>query len=132
MAKASPKGRATGRTTESSPVIRVKRVYEPPARSDGCRVLVDRIWPRGLRKDDVALDAWIKDVAPSTELRKWFGHDPARWEEFQKRYRDELDANPEAVQAVLDACSKKTLTLLFGAKDEERNQAVVLAEYLTR
>lgn len=114
------------------PIIRVKRVYEPPARSDGCRVLVDRVWPRGLRKDDVALDAWIKDVAPSTELRKWFGHEPERWDEFKRRYREELDAHPEAVQAVRDACTKKTLTLLFGAKDEERNQAVVLASYLTR
>lgn|SRR5690606_14798112 len=114
----------------SSPKIQVRRVYDPPARSDGCRILVDRIWPRGLSKDDVELDAWIKDVAPSAELRTWFGHDPSKWASFKRKYFKELDGREEALEQLLQACSGRTFTLLFGAKDVEHNNAVALKEYL--
>ena len=110
--------------------IQVRRVYDPPARSDGCRILVDRIWPRGLSKDDVKLDAWIKDVAPSAELRTWFGHEPSKWTAFKHKYFKELDGREEALDQLLQACSGRTLTLLFGAKDVEHNNAVALKEYL--
>lgn len=110
--------------------IQVRRVYDPPARSDGCRILVDRIWPRGLSKDDVKLDAWIKDVAPSAELRTWFGHEPSKWAAFKRKYFKELDGREEALDQLLQACSGRTLTLLFGAKDVEHNNAVALKEYL--
>lgn len=110
--------------------IQVRRVYDPPARSDGCRILVDRIWPRGLSKDDVKLDAWIKDVAPSAELRTWFGHEPSKWTAFKRKYFKELDGREEALDQLLQACSGRTLTLLFGAKDVEHNNAVALKEYL--
>ncbi|WP_091180519.1 DUF488 domain-containing protein [Paramicrobacterium humi] len=110
--------------------IEIKRVYDDAAPGDGFRVLVDRIWPRGVAKDDAHADAWLKDVAPSTELRKWFGHDPERMDEFASRYRAELDAN-DAVDELRDlARTHKTLTLLFSAKDPERNQARVLRDYL--
>ncbi len=108
--------------------IRIKRTYEPPARGDGRRVLVERLWPRGMKKEAVAADAWLKDVAPSTALRKWFGHRPERWEEFQRRYRRELDANPAAWKPLLG--QRGTLTLLFSAHDTEHNAAVVLRDYL--
>jgi uncharacterized protein YeaO (DUF488 family) len=111
--------------------LRIKRVYEAPARDDGVRVLVDRLWPRGLSKEKADVEIWAKDVAPSTELRKWFGHDPAKWEEFRKRYRAELDANPEAVAEVRALLEKHAnATLLFAAHDEKHANAVVLAEYL--
>lgn len=113
-----------------SPKLQVRRVYEPPARSDGYRVLVDRMWPRGLTKEDAKLDAWLKDIAPSAELRKWFGHDPAKWTSFKRKYFRELDERDEALQELLQSCSKRTLTLLFGAKDTEHNNAVALKEYL--
>ena len=100
----------------SSPRLQVKRIYDPPARSDGFRVLVDRIWPRGLSKDVAKLDAWIKDVAPSAELRKWFGHEPSRWASFKRRYFRELDERQEALEQLLGACTARTLTLLFAAK----------------
>lgn len=114
----------------SSPKLRVRRVYDPPARTDGCRVLVDRIWPRGLSKEDAKLDAWIRDVAPSAELRKWFGHEPSKWEAFKRKYFRELDGRREAIEELLTTCSKRTLTLLFSAKDTEHNNAVALKEYL--
>ena len=107
------------------------RVYDLPKRANeihGTRVLVDRVWPRGVKKDALHLDAWLRDVAPSNELRKWFGHDPARWEEFQRRYRDELAA-PErqaALQELLDLVRAGPVTLLYGARNEEHNQAVAL------
>lgn len=110
--------------------IRIKRVYEHPAADDGCRVLIDRLWPRGLSKDKAALDDWVKDVAPSDELRKWFNHDPELWPEFRRRYRRELDQHSEAVDEIRKLSNSGTLTLLYGAKDEEHNNAVVLAEYL--
>jgi uncharacterized protein YeaO (DUF488 family) len=111
--------------------IRIRRVYDPPRRDDGMRILVDRLWPRALRKADAAVDLWMREVAPSTELRRWFAHDPARWEEFRTRYRDELARQPEALAVLLDHCRKGAVTLLFGARDPEHNQAVVLREVLT-
>jgi uncharacterized protein YeaO (DUF488 family) len=112
--------------------IRLKRVYEKPARTDGRRVLVDRIWPRGLTKQKAQIDEWLKEIAPSTKLRKWFGHDPDRWEEFKKRYADELDDRREPVERLARESKKRTLTLLFGAKDMERNNAVALKQYIER
>jgi uncharacterized protein YeaO (DUF488 family) len=112
-------------------MIKIKRVYEKAAKDDGWRVLVDRLWPRGMTKDAAHLDVWMKDVAPSNALRKWFGHKPEKWSEFQKKYRSELRKNKELV-AELKKMAKEhgTLTLLFGAKDEEHNEAVVLADAL--
>ena len=110
--------------------LAVKRVYEPPAPDDGQRVLVDRIWPRGISKADAALTLWLKDIAPSDELRKWFGHEPARWAEFRKRYAVELDGNGEAVAQLRDLLGKGRVTLLYGAHDEAHNNAVALAGYL--
>ncbi len=109
--------------------IRTKRIYEPPSPDDGMRILVDRIWPRGVSKADAALDHWVKDVAPSAELRKWFGHRPERWDEFRTRYGHELDGNPEAV-AGLRTLLKGGGTLLFAAHDVERNNAEALRQYL--
>ena len=113
-----------------SPRPAVKRVYEPPEASDGTRVLVDRIWPRGLTKEHANVDVWLKDIAPSAGLRIWFGHDPNRWREFQKRYFEELRANHAAVEHLTDLVSTGKVTLLFGAHDTERNNAVALADYL--
>lgn len=106
--------------------IRLKRAYEPASSEDGARYLIDRLWPRGIRKEDLQIDDWLKDVAPSTELRKWFGHDPTKWDEFQSRYRHELEDNDGAWQPLLDAARSGTLTLVYGAKDTEHNDAVVL------
>lgn len=111
-------------------MIQTKRVYETPARTDGRRYLVDRLWPRGLRKEALLLDGWCRNVAPSQGLRKWFQHDPAKWEEFQSRYRAELDACPENWKKLLDVARKEKLTLLFGAHDTKHNNAIVLKEYL--
>jgi len=112
-------------------MINIKRVYEKPGKEDGWRVLVDRLWPRGMTKQSAHLDVWMKDVAPSDALRKWFGHEPEKWGEFQKKYRSELAKKKELI-AELRKMAKEhgTLTLLFGAKDEEHNQAVVLAGVL--
>lgn len=107
-------------------MIQLKRVYEKPAKSDGERILVDRLWPRGLTKERAAVDLWLKEVAPSTELRKWFAHDPEKWKEFQTRYRKELRAQKEAIAMLRDKSSKKTVTLVYGARDAEHNEAVVL------
>lgn len=110
-----------------------KRVYEPWSDEDGFRVLVDRLWPRGLSKDKAHLDIWLKDLAPGNELRKWFNHEPEKWLEFQHRYESELEQNPNAVQEFLQAVhGKSPVTLLYGAKDEEHNQAVVLQHYLRK
>jgi uncharacterized protein YeaO (DUF488 family) len=111
--------------------VRLKRTVEAAEADDGLRLLVDRLWPRGVRKDALKLDAWLKDVAPSTELRKWFGHDPAKWEEFQQRYFAELDARPEVLEPLLAAVSQRRVTLLYSARDTEHNQAVALKRYLT-
>ena len=108
--------------------IRLKRAYDPPASDDGFRVLVDRLWPRGLRKDAARIDAWLNDVAPSTELRRWFGHDPAKWDEFRRRYKAELSRNPTLDELRSLLASHKQVTLLFGARDEAHNNAVVLRD----
>lgn len=110
--------------------IQIKRAYEPPDPTDGCRVLVDRIWPRGRTKEQVACERWLKEIAPTTELRKWFNHDHAKWIEFQQRYREELSTNTDAVQTLLEKAKTGRLTLLYGAHDQECNQAVVLRDYL--
>lgn len=113
-------------------MIQLKRVYEKASRKDGVRILVDRLWPRGLSKERAAVKHWLKDVAPSTELRKWFGHDPEKWQEFQRRYREELKEKEK--KALLDALreesKEQTITLLYGARDEEHNEAVVLRKIL--
>ena len=110
--------------------VRIKRVYEPAAKSDGARILVDRVWPRGMTKEKAALDLWLKEIAPSTALRKWFGHDPVRWDEFRQRYGKELDGSPEPVSQLKDMIAKGPVTLLYSAHDAEHNQAVALLEYL--
>ena len=123
---------ATSGDRNALPNIRLKRVYDPPGASDGLRVLVDRIWPRGLSKEKAAVDLWAKEVAPSTELRKWFHHDPDRWEEFQSRYRSELKLRPEALANLRTRCASGPVTLLFAAKDTKRNHALVLRAILER
>lgn len=112
------------------PLIRLKRAYEAPGSEDGRRYLVDRLWPRGVKKEALQLDGWLKEVAPSNELRRWFGHDPARWEEFQQRYAAELDAQPQNWQPLLAAARAGDLTLVYAARDEAHNDAVVLRGYL--
>lgn len=111
--------------------IVIKRVYEPESRSDGRRLLVERLWPRGMRREELHADSWEKEVAPSPELRKWYGHDVSRWPEFQRRYRKELHAKPDAWRPILDVARKRKVTLLFSARDVEHNSAVVLRDYLT-
>ncbi|MBL8600180.1 MAG: DUF488 domain-containing protein [Devosia sp.] len=108
----------------------IKRVYLPPDKDDGQRVLVDRLWPRGVSKREAAIDVWLKDVAPSAALRKWFGHDPQRWEEFRRRYLAELADNTDAVDQLRELAKTGRVTLLYGALDEEHNQARVLLELL--
>jgi uncharacterized protein YeaO (DUF488 family) len=110
--------------------IKLKRVYDPPAADDGTRILVDRIWPRGVSKEAADLTLWLKEIAPTTVLRKWFNHDPARWEEFQRRYRAELDANPDAVGQLHDLLKKGPAALLYAARDTAHNEALVLADYM--
>jgi uncharacterized protein YeaO (DUF488 family) len=111
-------------------MFNIKRVYEAPESKDGARYLVDRLWPRGIKKASLVMDAWLKDVAPSSELRRWFGHDPEKWDEFQRRYRTELDANPGAWKRLLEAVKLGNVTLLYYARDIEHNNAVVLKSYL--
>jgi uncharacterized protein YeaO (DUF488 family) len=108
--------------------VRIKRVYEDAVKADGYRILVDRIWPRGIKKEDAQVDKWLKEVAPSTELRKWFNHEPEKWKEFIKKYKAELKGSEALKELRADVREHKTVTLLYGAKDEERNQAVVLAD----
>ena len=110
--------------------VQLKRAYEPPAPSDGYRVLIDRLWPRGVARADARLDEWAREVAPSTELRRWFGHDPARFEEFRQRYLQELSAQEDKLRELRERAREKTLTLVYGARDTEHNDAVVLAELL--
>ena len=110
--------------------ILVKRVYEPVAKSDGFRVLVDRIWPRGLSKADAHLDLWLREISPSTALRKWFNHDPVRWTEFQRRYRAELKAKGALLSVITEQAKASPVTLLYSAKDEQHNQAVALQNFL--
>lgn len=111
-------------------MIRIKRVYEPPGRRDGRRILVERLWPRGVKKELLAAESWMKEVAPSAELRRWFDHRVERWAEFQRRYRDELDGNSDAWKPILEAGDRGTVTLLYSAHDTCHNGAVVLRDYL--
>jgi uncharacterized protein YeaO (DUF488 family) len=111
-------------------VLLVKRVYQPADRSDGFRILVDRLWPRGVSKEKAALGEWMKEIAPSTELRTWFAHDPKKWPEFRKRYRQELRSRADLVREIAARASRGRVTLVYGARDEDHNEAVVLAEVI--
>lgn len=111
-------------------MLRLKRVYEDPSPADGLRVLVERLWPRGLTRERAAVDLWLKDVAPSPALRKWFGHDPGRWKEFQERYRQELREAKDAVQLLKQKGRQGTVTLVYAARDEEHNGALALKHFL--
>jgi uncharacterized protein YeaO (DUF488 family) len=119
-------------TTQSMPAshVKLKRVYDPVSPEDGVRVLVDRLWPRGLKKAHAAIDRWAKDIAPSTELRQWFGHDPQRWPEFRRRYIEELRQHAELLEELRSLARERPLTLLFSAHDEAHNNAVVIKEVL--
>ena len=111
-------------------MIQVKRVYEKPSQTDGLRVLVDRLWPRGLTKERATVKLWLKDLAPSTELRKWFGHDPVKWKQFQTRYRKELQEKKDALKLLKQKSKERTVTLLYGARDKDHNEALVLKKVL--
>ena len=113
-------------------MLKIKRVYEKTEKSDGTRFLVDRLWPRGVKKEELKMKAWLKEVAPSPELRQWFGHDPEKWSEFKKRYRAELKSNAEAWQPILEATKHGNVTLLYSARDTEHNSAVLLKEFLEK
>lgn len=113
------------------PDIRLKRAYEDPEPTDGVRILVERLWPRGVSKDRAMLDHWMKDISPSPELRKWYGHDPEKWPEFQRRYRAELDRHTEDIATLRELCASGPVTFVYAAKDEARNSAIVLREYLS-
>lgn len=119
-------------TTPHFPVshLRLKRAYEPASPDDGTRILVDRLWPRGVSKEKAALNEWIKEIAPSTELRQWFGHDPERWPEFQRRYRAELHQHTEELDRIRALAKKQRVTLVYSAHDEEHNDAIVLKDVL--
>lgn len=113
-------------------MIKIKRAYKPPEESDGFRILIDRLWPRGVSKEKAKLDLWLKDVAPSNELRKWFSHDPSKWQEFQEKYRAELKNKNQILNEIKDLeKDNETLTLIYSAKDEEHNNAVVLKDVIT-
>jgi uncharacterized protein YeaO (DUF488 family) len=122
----SPAWGARTQEAATKPDIHLKRAYEPPSPEDGHRVLVDRLWPRGLRKADAAIDRWLKELAPSTALRQWFGHDPTRWEEFGRRYRSELKSFPELLDELRRIATRGRLTLVYAARDARHNDAVVL------
>jgi uncharacterized protein YeaO (DUF488 family) len=110
--------------------IKLKRAYERPDAGDGTRVLIDRLWPRGVRKADAAIDQWVKDLSPSTELRNWFGHDPARWREFRRRYAAEVQQHPEQLKRLRNLARQGPITLVFSARDELHNDAVALRDFL--
>jgi uncharacterized protein YeaO (DUF488 family) len=112
--------------------LKLKRVYEKPEKADGIRILVDRLWPRGLTKAKAKLDLWSKEIAPSTELRKWFGHDPKKWRGFCERYRTELKRHPDQLKLMKTKAKEGTVTLLYGARDQEHNEAVVLKQLLQK
>jgi uncharacterized protein YeaO (DUF488 family) len=113
-------------------MIRLKRAYEEPSKDDGFRILVERLWPRGLTKQRAALDVWLKDVSPSPELRKWYGHDPSRWKQFQERYWKELQKKQEPIKLLKQKAREGTVTLVYAARDEEHNSALVLKRFLSR
>ncbi len=110
--------------------VKLKRAYDPPAKSDGTRILVDRLWPRGVSKAHAAIDQWMKEIAPSTDLRKWFGHDPARWAEFRRRYAAEVKAQPALLAELRDLARKEPITLVYAARDTEHNDAVELRDLI--
>ena len=110
--------------------IKIKRVYEQPDKDDGVRILVDRLWPRGLTKEKAAVDLWLKEIAPSTELRKWFGHDPAKWTSFRRRYETELRHNDDLIKLLKQKAREGTVTLVYGARDQKHNEALVLKQFL--
>lgn len=122
--------RVTNATKKAN--VQLKRAYERPSSDDGIRILVDRLWPRGVRKSEAAIDRWIKEIAPSAELRRWFDHDPARWNEFRRRYRAELSQNQVLLKELRSLARRGSLTLVYGARDEIHNQAVVLRNVLIR
>jgi uncharacterized protein YeaO (DUF488 family) len=113
-------------------MLKLKRVYDPASSDDGRRFLMERLWPRGFRKDSLRLDGWLKDVAPSSKLRQWFGHDPQRWAAFRERYEAELTKNPEALEPILQAARQGTVTLVYSSRDSEHNNAVALRDYVAR
>ena len=113
-------------------MIQIKRVYDPSSRKDGTRLLVERLWPRGVKKTSLEIKSWLKDVGPSADLRKWFSHDPAKWNEFRRRYFAELEANPDAWQPIVEAANHGTVTLIYSTHDTEHNNAVALKEFLNR
>lgn len=113
-------------------MVKVKRAYETPSRQDGTRYLVDGLWPRGIKKEKLNAEAWLKDLASSKELRQWFQHDPQKWEEFKRRYQKEINESSESFQKLLDASKRGNVTLLFSAKDTERNNAVALKNFLEK
>jgi uncharacterized protein YeaO (DUF488 family) len=111
-------------------LIKIKRIYDPVSEDDGKRILVDRLWPRGLKKDEIKIDEWLKEIAPSNELRKWFSHDPSKWQEFKNKYKKELNIKSEITEKLRVEAKKRQVTLLFSAKDVEHNNAVVLKEVI--
>ncbi len=111
-------------------MIVLKRAYEEPSSNDGYRILVDRLWPRGLTKEAVNKNLWLRDIGPSTELRKWFGHDPAKWQEFKKKYIEELKEKQDLVNVIIDQAKETKVTLIYGAKDEKHNEAQVILDYI--
>ncbi len=113
-------------------MVKIKKIYDPVSSDDGKRILIDRLWPRGIKKENAKIDEWLKDVAPSDELRKWFSHDPSKYQEFKKRYGKELEKKLELLERIKKEAKKETLTLLFSAKDTEHNNATVLKEILSR
>jgi uncharacterized protein YeaO (DUF488 family) len=115
-----------------NPVLKIKRIYAEPSADDGKRILVDRLWPRGIKKNEARIDEWIKDIAPSNELRKWFSHDPSKWQEFKKRYTNELENKSEILKQIRKESKTVVITLLFSAKDVEHNNAVVLKEAIEK
>ena len=116
--------------TKRAVIVNTKRAYASPGPHDGYRVLVDRLWPRGVSKLDACIDEWWKECAPSTALRKWFSHDPAKWGRFKQRYTNELEANPEAIARFVDRAGHRPISLVYGAKDEQHNHAIVLKEFI--
>ncbi len=111
-------------------MLKIKRIYDPASSADGKRILIDRLWPRGLKKEEAAVDEWLKEIAPSSELRKWFSHDPVKWDEFARRYREELRGKAELIQRLRSETRKGTVTILYSAKDEQHNNAVVLKDVI--
>jgi uncharacterized protein YeaO (DUF488 family) len=113
-------------------MVKIKRVYDEASPDDGSRILIDRLWPRGIKKDEAKIDEWIKDIAPSNELRKWFAHDPSKWQEFRKRYMEELKDQSNLVEILINRAKRGNITLIFSARDTEYNNAVVLSELISK